>query len=103
MTGGRGSDPEPPSGFEQTDLARTDSGPAPSTYLGRGGGAGGPGPGDVVDRYRIVAVLGEGAMGVVFRATDGDLRRDVALKLLRPGAGGEAARARLLDAWERQG
>jgi TPR repeat protein len=34
--------------------------------------------------YRVLGVLGKGGMGVVFRAEDADLRRRVALKVMRP-------------------
>ncbi len=44
--------------------------------------------GQLVDRYRIEARIGEGGMGAVYRAFDPKLQRMVALKVLRPRADG---------------
>lgn len=44
--------------------------------------------GDHVGRFRIRSVIGRGGMSVVYRATDPTLQRDVALKFMLPGPGG---------------
>src|SRR5437879_11737968 len=51
--------------------------------------------GQALSRYVIREQIGAGAMGVVYLAHDGQLERDVALKVLPPGAlADETARKR---------
>jgi serine/threonine-protein kinase len=55
------------------------------------------GPKTLADRYELLTTLGQGGMGVVWRALDTRLGRSVAVKLLPKGAvGSDVARARLL-------
>src|SRR5215475_9317504 len=49
-----------------------------------------------VGRFTVEKLIGSGGMGVVYRASDPELDRAVAVKLLRPELSTPSARARLL-------
>jgi serine/threonine protein kinase len=48
--------------------------------------------GDILSHYRILDQIGEGGMGVVYRALDTHLDRTVAIKVLRPETVGDPER-----------
>lgn len=52
--------------------------------------------GELVSHYRIVSKIGQGGMGVVYRARDEVLQRDVALKVLAEGLADKLSREHLL-------
>ncbi|MGH7328658.1 MAG: serine/threonine-protein kinase, partial [Polyangiaceae bacterium] len=61
-------------------------------------GSFGFGPGTLIGGvYRVTGTLGRGGMGVVLRARDEQLERDVAVKLIRPDLLTDDLRARFLS------
>ena len=60
-----------------------------------------PGP-RRIGRYLVEAVLGEGAMGVVYRARDPDIDRPVAVKVIREAGLGPALRQAFDDRFRRE-
>ena len=54
-------------------------------------------PGTQIGSFEIVGLVGAGGMGEVYRARDPQLGRDVAIKVLPPGFGGDPARVRRFE------
>ena len=73
-------------GFDETEDAGT----------GASGAAVALQPGSHLGKYRLVRVLGEGGMGVVWAAHDPDLERAIAIKVLRYAQASQDLRQRLL-------
>ena len=54
-------------------------------------------PGSRLGRYEIIAPIGAGGMGEVYRARDGELRRDVAIKILLAEFASDAERLKRFE------
>jgi tRNA A-37 threonylcarbamoyl transferase component Bud32 len=71
-----------------TGMPQTDVVPCDDLQNGRAGWSRRPAR---IGEYRVEAVLGQGGIGIVYRASDPSLFRDVAIKVLRPALADDAS------------
>ena len=71
--------------------------PSPAAILCNNEGTVSLAPGSRVGKYEILAPLGAGGMGEVYRAADPHLRREVAIKILRADVFNDPSRRRRLE------
>ena len=86
--------PDPPDGSNAGDAPTVSPSELPTEGLGRS--APPPLP-DRIGRYKILGVLGEGGMGVVYEAEQQHPRRRVALKVIRGGVFVDDTRLRMFQ------
>ena len=75
-------------------LARSGAGPGGASGTGSAGGRAGSG---AEPKYELAGEIGRGGMGVVVRALDRDLRRDLAMKVARPEVADREGLLRFLE------
>jgi tetratricopeptide (TPR) repeat protein/predicted Ser/Thr protein kinase len=73
-----------------TSFSAASPSPSPSPVAAGASGKSLPAGSLVANRYEIRRLLGEGGMGAVYQATDRELDRTVALKVIRPELAGNA-------------
>jgi urea transport system substrate-binding protein len=89
---------QPPAAPSPADTGFVVSGATPNAPGPAGGGAAASRPGGTLGKYRITDVLGHGGMGMVVKARDPMIERDVAIKVLPgPLAADPTALGRFLD------